>query len=37
NTLYKRISKINEILEFDIDDSEGRLILQIAMKLNKII
>ncbi|MDW7669447.1 MAG: PucR family transcriptional regulator ligand-binding domain-containing protein [Bacillota bacterium] len=37
NTLYKRISKINEVLEFDIDDSEGRLILQIAMKLNKII
>jgi sugar diacid utilization regulator len=37
NTLYKRINKINDILDSDIDKSENRLILQIAMKLNEII
>lgn len=37
NTLYKRIHKLNEILEFDIDKSESRLILQLAVKLNNLI
>lgn len=36
NTLYKRVNKINDILESDIDKSENRLILQIALKLNEI-
>lgn len=37
NTLYKRVNKINEILDSDIDKSENRLILQIALKLNEIL
>lgn len=36
NTLYKRINKLNSLLDFDIDKSENRLILQIALKLHKI-
>ncbi len=36
NTLYKRVNKINDILDSDIDKSESRLILQIALKLNEI-
>lgn len=37
NTLYKRVNKINDILDSDIDKSENRLILQIALKLNEIL
>ena len=37
NTLYKRINKLNSLLDFDIDNSENRLILQIALKLHKIL
>ena len=37
NTLYKRINKINSILDSDIDKSEYRLLLQIALKLNEIL
>ncbi|QDW73698.1 hypothetical protein FND36_06410 [Lachnospiraceae bacterium KGMB03038] len=37
NTLYKRINKLNLLLDFDIDNSENRLILQIALKLHKIL
>lgn len=36
NTLYKRINKLNSLLDFDIDKSVNRLILQIALKLHKI-
>ena len=37
NTLYKRIDRINTILDLDIDKSENRLILQIALKYNEIL
>lgn len=37
NTLYKRVNKINEILDSNIDKSENRLILQIALKLKEIL
>jgi len=37
NTLYKRIEKINTILNLDINKSENRLILQIALKFNEIL
>ena len=37
NTLYKRINKINYILDSDIDKSEQRLLLQIALKLDEIL
>ncbi|MDD4780908.1 MAG: PucR family transcriptional regulator ligand-binding domain-containing protein [Tissierellia bacterium] len=37
NTLYKRINKINSLLDSDIDKSEYRLLLQIALKLNEIL
>lgn len=37
NTLYKRIEKINTILDFDINKSENRLLLQIALKFNEIL
>jgi PucR family transcriptional regulator, purine catabolism regulatory protein len=37
NTLYKRIAKINNLLDLDIDKSENRLILQIAFKLKEIL
>lgn len=37
NTLYKRVNKLNDILDSDVDKSENRLILQIALKLNEIL
>jgi len=37
NTLYKRVNKLNDILDSDIDKSENRLILHIALKLNEIL
>lgn len=37
NTLYKRIDRINSILDFDINKSENSLILQISLKLNEIL
>ena len=37
NTLYKRITKINNLLDLDIDKSENRLILQLAFKLKEIL
>jgi sugar diacid utilization regulator len=37
NTLYKRINKINNLLDLDLDKSENRLILQLAVKLKEIL
>lgn len=37
NTLYKRVNKLNDILDSNVDKSENRLILQIALKLNEIL
>ncbi len=37
NTLYKRVDKINFILDMDVYKSENRLILQIALKINEIL
>jgi len=37
NTLYKRIDRINTILDLDTDKSENRLVLQIALKYNEIL
>lgn len=37
NTLYKRINKINNLLDFNLEKSESRLILQLAVKLYEIL
>lgn len=37
NTLYKRMNKINNLLDFNMEKSESRLILQLAVKLKEIL
>ncbi|MEG2144311.1 MAG: helix-turn-helix domain-containing protein, partial [Oscillospiraceae bacterium] len=37
NTLYKRIEKINSVLNFNIDQSKNRLLLQLALTLDKML
>ncbi|MGD9567094.1 MAG: PucR family transcriptional regulator [Sedimentibacter sp.] len=37
NTLYKRINKINSLLDSDIDKAEYKLLLQIALKLDELL
>ncbi len=37
NTLYKRIKKINSILNFDMNKSDNRLLIQLALKIDKML